>query len=201
MPASAGLQRAARIIGAGSALMCLLVLLTAWSGATTRKGEHAPSRLLEDARAAARSAPPAQTTKLAESGYAYGTAGVAETCDCARATKCTEILETELKPTSLQGGGAKGLSRSEWGAWDPVTGVPRIGCVDTVTHAHYTRFKEDGVEYISPTNRFYGSTVFAPQGKALSKRGYKPNEEADALCTAMSGSGGTPAPKNEGDAH
>ena len=48
-----------------------------------------------------------------------------------------------------------------------------------------TRFKEDGVEYISPTNRFYGSQVFAPHGKGLSKRGYTPDQEGDALCNSL----------------
>ena len=65
-------------------------------------------------------------------------------------------------------------------------------------HLADTRFKENGVEFVSPTNRFYGSSKFAPHGKGMSKRGYSPKEEADALCSAMSGSGYTPAPKNEG---
>ena len=89
----------------------------------------------------------------------------------------------------LQGGGAGGLSGLSWGSWDPLTGVPRIGCVDTVARAEYTRYKDegDGQVYISPVNRFYGSTVFAPRGKGLSQPGYLPKQEADALCTSSSG--------------
>ena len=52
-----------------------------------------------------------------------------------------------------------------------------------------TRFKEDGVWHVSPTNRFYGSTMFAPQGKGMSKRGYTPDQEGDALCSSLSKNG------------
>ena len=60
-----------------------------------------------------------------------------ETCDCSKPKPCEEVIETDVKQ-KLPGGGAGGLSHNDWGAWDPVTGVPRIGCPDTVTHAHCT---------------------------------------------------------------
>jgi hypothetical protein len=145
MPGNDALQRGARIVGSGSIGLCLLLLLTAWSWSPrSRITEHSQlestgqtlSRLLRDAprsaatratlRRAAR-APPAQTTKLLE-----------ETCDCSAATRCEEILETDVNPRGLLGGGATGLTGTAWGAWDPVTGVPRIDCPDTVTHAHCT---------------------------------------------------------------
>ena len=100
-----------------------------------------------------------------------------------------------------------------WGAWDPVTGVPRIDCTDTVTHAYYTRKfktlqlrrqalaglvevkvwlaghkdKVTGKEIVSPVNRFYGSSMFAPKGPGLSVPGYLPVQEPDAMCTDQSG--------------
>ena len=39
-----------------------------------------------------------------------------------------------------------------------------------------TRYKDKatGIEYISPTNRFWGSTMFAPKGKGMSQKGYLP---------------------------
>ena len=43
--------------------------------------------------------------------------------------------------------------------------------------------------YKTPTNRFYGSTMFAPTYIGLSKRGYKPDEEAEALCPELSKKG------------
>jgi hypothetical protein len=52
-----------------------------------------------------------------------------------------------------------------------------------------TRFKEGKTEYISPVNRFYGSTMFAPTGKGLSKRGYTPAQEPEALCTDLAENG------------
>jgi hypothetical protein len=145
MPASDDLQRGARIIGSGSLGLCLLLLFTAWSRSTPRVTEHSElestrqtlSRLLQDSPGSAANggtlrramrAPPAQTTKLLE-----------ETCDCSAATRCVEILETDVTPGGLLGGGATGLTGTAWGAWDPVTGVPRIDCPDTVTHAHCER--------------------------------------------------------------
>ena len=67
-----------------------------------------------------------------------------KTCDCskpnAKPKVCdAEVIETDLKK-GLPGGGARGLKGADWGAWDPVTGVPRIGCPDTVTHAHCKPF-------------------------------------------------------------
>jgi hypothetical protein len=56
-------------------------------------------------------------------------------CDCSKPSACVEVIESDIKHT-IPGGGAAGLSMYDWGAWDPVTGVPRIDCPDTVTHAH-----------------------------------------------------------------
>ena len=39
---------------------------------------------------------------------------------------------------------------------------------------------------VSPINRFYGSTMFAPRGPGLSTPGYIPAEEKDALCESAS---------------
>ena len=52
-----------------------------------------------------------------------------------------------------------------------------------------TRFKEGKTEFISPTNRFYGSIMFPPGGNGLSKRGYTPDEEGDVLCLDSSKNG------------
>jgi hypothetical protein len=32
------------------------------------------------------------------------------------------------------------------------------------------------IEYITPTNRFYGSTMFAPKGIGMSQKGYTPEQ-------------------------
>ena len=115
-------------------------------------------------------------------------------CDCSAPVKCSEALKTDIG-TKFPGGGAGNLKSGtrDWGAWDPVSGVPRIGCTDTVTHAFETRFRRqaDGKEMVSPVNRFYGSTIFGPLGKAMSEPGYTPEQEADALCLSVSR--GTPA--------
>jgi len=74
-----------------------------------------------------------------------------------------------------------------WGSYDPVTGVPRLGCVDTVVKADYARFVHNGTEVVAPTNRFYGSKMFPPKGIGLSEPGYLPEQRADAMCSQQSG--------------
>ncbi len=108
------------------------------------------------------------------------------------------MLKTDVA-SILPGGGAGALKGTSWGSWDPVyvnictqftcftgtkvqiltqraasqvTGVPRVGCTDTLTHAYEARFLRDGTEVGSPVNRFYGSTTFAPRGKGMSEAGY-----------------------------
>ena len=82
----------------------------------------------------------------------------------------------------------------DWGTWDPVTKLPRISCLDTVSRADYARYRdpESRKEFIAPTNRFYGSTIFAPTGpeiapESMSYRGYLDKQEHDALCKYNSG--------------
>jgi hypothetical protein len=102
----------------------------------------------------------------------------------------------DIKVQQLEGG----MSSTEWGSYDPVTGVPRLLCSDTVANAFNTRLtiveKGGRKEYVSPRNRFYGSTIFAPQGIGLSRMGYTADQEADAFCT--DGSGASGANKNHG---
>ena len=68
-----------------------------------------------------------------------------------------------------------------WGAWDPVTKLPRVGCLDSVNRADHARFKDPNPawvgnkrhsEIVAPANRFYGSVIFAPKGIAMSEPGY-----------------------------
>ena len=63
------------------------------------------------------------------------TTTVEQVCDCSEPSPCLEAIETDIKK-KLSGGGAAGLRGLDWGSWDPVTGLPRIDCADTVTHAH-----------------------------------------------------------------
>ena len=139
MPASPGVQRAAARVCGSAVLACTLVVLGAW---------HAAQPHADRAQSAA--LPKAGLAQLLEASSASAGAGrggrvpvlsslletqLAETCDCSKPQKCEEIIKTDLKQ-KLPGGGAGGLSKEDWGAWDPVTGVPRIGCPDTVTHGH-----------------------------------------------------------------
>jgi hypothetical protein len=77
----------------------------------------------------------------------------------------------------------------DWGMYDPITKLPRIGCLDSVHKADHTKMKvPDSIkELVAPTNRFYGSTIFAPKGIGLSERGYLDVQEPDALCRSQSG--------------
>ena len=54
------------------------------------------------------------------------------------------------------------------------------GPISMLKHYADTRYKDKttGVEYVSPTNGFYGSTKFAPKGKGMSQRGYEPIQVA-----------------------
>ena len=141
MPASPGVQRAAARVCGSALLACALVVLATWHAAQPR-ADRAQSAAL----------PRAGLAQLLEAGSASVGAGkggrgpvlsslletqLAETCDCSKPQKCEEIIKTDRKQ-KLPGGGAGGLSKEDWGAWDPVTGVPRIGCPDTVTHGHCT---------------------------------------------------------------
>ncbi len=201
MPSLEAQQTARRVAAGASSIAALLVLavglqahLNRPTAATSPAPRHASTLAqlsqLEKARPIMSAL--ALTSSLDE-----------EYCDCSAPTQCVEVTLTEEK-RKLPGGGAAGLSKSDWGSWDPVTGVPRIDCPDTVTHAHYTRYKdkETGVEYISPTNRFWGSTMFAPKGIGLSQRGYLSKQEQDVLCTSQSGASRTSdpdlAPRHEG---
>lgn len=69
----------------------------------------------------------------------YEVAATNNTCDCSNPKPCVYPTTTEDGSKTYPGGGAAGLRGLAWGAWDPVTGVPRIDCTDTVTHAYYTR--------------------------------------------------------------
>ena len=84
-----------------------------------------------------------------------------------------------------------GMSATEWGSFDPVTGNPRLLCSDTVGEADNTRMRElvkgRWVETVSPRNRFWGSTIYAPKGVGSSQRGYTVEQEPDAYCTDLSG--------------
>jgi hypothetical protein len=63
-----------------------------------------------------------------------------DVCDCSAPTKCTRTDEAETDD-KLPGGGVTYSSGSiDFGAWDPVTGVPRIACTDTVTHSYCEKF-------------------------------------------------------------
>ena len=94
-----------------------------------------------------------------------------------------------------------------WGSWDPVTKLPRVGCLDTVSAANYARYKNRTLkkEVVAPVNRFWGSTMYRPRGvhgSELSDPGYVDAQEADALCRSASGRLRTNDPlvagKNEG---
>jgi len=181
-------------VAAGLSFTAVAVVLAGW-GAVQMHGQGAQSSPVP--------APPSSLSQLSQfnarrpvlSSLAPTSSLEEEYCDCSAPSKCVEIIETDVKK-KLPGGGAAGLTIRDWGSWDPVTGVPRVDCPDTVTHAHYTRYKDSktGVEYISPTNRFYGSTMFAPQGIGLSQRGYAPVQEQDVLCTSQSGMSQTSNP-------
>jgi hypothetical protein len=135
MPASPGVQRAAGRVCGSAVLACALVVLGAW---------HAAQPRADNAQSAALSAGLAQLLEQAGSeprGPVLSSllqTQLVETCDCSKPKKCEEVIKTDLKQ-KLPGGGAGGLRGLDWGAWDPVTGVPRIDCPDTVTHAHCER--------------------------------------------------------------
>ena len=135
------MQRAAARVCGSAVLACVLVVLSVWHAAQPR-ADRAQSAAL----------PKAGLAQVLGAGSASAGAGrggrgpvlsslletqLAETCDCSKPKKCEEIIKTELKQ-KLPGGGAGGLSQQDWGAWDPVSGVPRIGCPDTVTRAECT---------------------------------------------------------------
>ncbi len=84
-----------------------------------------------------------------------------------------------------------GMSATEWGSFDPVTGSPRLLCSDTVGEADNTRMRElvNGrwFETVSPRNRFWGSSIYVPKGIGLSQRGYTSEQEPDAYCMDLSG--------------
>ncbi len=142
LPVSPDARRVALRVGASAAAACFLLVGAVWHAAQPRQG-YAQSAV----------APRSGLTALLEAGGGAKVAGkrgghnpvltslletqLAETCDCSKPKPCDEVIETDIKQ-KLPGGGAGGLSQDEWGAWDPVTGVPRIGCPDTVTHAHCT---------------------------------------------------------------
>ena len=142
MPASPDARRVALRVGASAAAACFLLVGAVWHAAQPRQG-NAQSAV----------GPRSGLTALLEAGGGAEPAGkrggrepvltslletqLTETCDCSKPKPCEEVIETDVKQ-KLPGGGAGGLSQNDWGAWDPVTGVPRIGCPDTVTHAHCT---------------------------------------------------------------
>ena len=129
------MQRAAERVCGSAVLACALVVLGTWHAAQPRT-DNAQSAIL----------PRAGLARLLEAGSGATRGPVlsslletqlAETCDCSKPKKCEEDIKTDLKK-KLPGGGAGGLRGLNWGAWDPVTGVPRIDCPDTVTHAYCT---------------------------------------------------------------
>ena len=186
------LQQVARRVAVSALLAASVLALVLWGSASLQDADSGhPTSSLRDVNLLQLSQLH-QTTQLDQ-----------ETCDCSAPTPCVEVIETDIGQ-KLPGGGAAGLTGLDWGSWDPVTGVPRVDCPDTVTHAHYTRYKDKatGIEYVSPTNRFYGSTMFAPKGQGMSQRGYEEIQERDVLCTDLSGAVSTKdpllAPKNHG---
>jgi hypothetical protein len=60
-----------------------------------------------------------------------------DVCDCSAPTNCTR---TETGDKLLGGGVSYGSGSVDFGAWDPVTRVPRISCTDTVTHSDCEKF-------------------------------------------------------------
>jgi hypothetical protein len=91
-----------------------------------------------------------------------------EDCDCKARKACVFPTEIESRGVKHFAGGGQGDISSDaktWGAFDPVSKVPRLSCQDTVHHAHYTRFKLPkekrkalemyclSGECIAPTNR------------------------------------------------
>jgi hypothetical protein len=135
MPASPGVQRAAARICGSAVLACALIVLGAWHAAQPRTDNAQSADWETEGK-----------EKMKEVGYLLeGPRGpvlsslletqLAETCDCSKPKKCEEDIKTDIKQR-LPGGGAGGLRGLDWGAWDPVTGVPRIDCPDTVTHAY-----------------------------------------------------------------
>ncbi len=93
---------------------------------------------------------------------------VVEDCDCKARKACVFPTEIESRGVKHFAGGGQGDISSDantWGAFDPVSKVPRLSCQDTVHHAHYTRFKLPkekrkalemyclSGECIAPTNR------------------------------------------------
>jgi hypothetical protein len=151
MPASHTQQQIARRVAAGaSSIAALLVLAVWWQAHASRPGDAAQTSPRQASTLAQLTALPQLRESLAQMSSLEE-----QYCDCSAPSQCVEIANTEQKK-KLPGGGAGGLSQDDWGSWDPVTGVPRIGCPDTVTHAHYTRYKDKatGIEYVSPTNRY-----------------------------------------------
>lgn len=136
-------QQVARRIAAGASSIATLLVLAVWWQAHVSRPAAAPTSPWRASTLGQLRESLAQTSSLDE---VY--------CDCSAPSQCVEITNTELRH-KFPGGGAGGLSKDDWGSFDPVTGVPRIDCPDTVTHAHYTRYKdqETGIEYVSPTNR------------------------------------------------
>ena len=140
MAVSGELQQTARRVFAGSTLAAAALVLAVFlsthtggkqSAGETHSGHSSPaplSRLQQLSDRTARDGPVfsqlAQTTSLN-----------AKYCDCSAPSPCVEVEEADVKK-KFPGGGAAGLSGNDWGSWDPVTGVPRIDCPDTVVHAH-----------------------------------------------------------------
>jgi hypothetical protein len=134
MPVSEGLHLAARRVCAGASFSGGALLLVVWSTAYRMQPAQSPvpsppslSQVLLDSTL--------QVRRPVLSSLAQTSQLDAEACDCSAPRPCVEIIETDFSK-KLPGGGAAGLKAYDWGAWDPVTGVPRIGCPDTVTHAH-----------------------------------------------------------------
>ena len=48
----------------------------------------------------------------------------------------------KVRNSKFPGGGSGGVSKSHWGAWEPGTLIPRVGCGDTVSHAFDTEVRE-----------------------------------------------------------
>jgi hypothetical protein len=127
MPASPGVQRAAARICVSAVLACALVVLGAWHAAQPRTDTAQSAGMEKMLQAGSAQRRPVLSSLLETQ--------LAEICDCSKPKKCEEDIKTDIKQR-LPGGGAGGLRGLDWGAWDPVTGVPRIDCPDTVTHAY-----------------------------------------------------------------
>ena len=122
----------------------------------------------------------------------------AAACNCGEAKPCVNPVTTATGKVFPGGGVTASSGSAAFGSWDPITGVPRISCQDTVSgNGHDTRFKDNANVYgcpsrecIAPTNRFYGSTGrYKPRGTAMSVKGYTPDEEvslpASAHCAVL----------------